>query len=101
MIGDERRMTIAFDRRVAIPPDVLVQELDGESVILDVARERYFGLDRIGTHMWVALTTLDSIEAAYESLLAAYDVDSDLLRQDLLALVTELVDHGLVDLHGE
>jgi hypothetical protein len=51
--------------------------------------------------MWVALTTLDSIEAAYESLLAAYDVDSDLLRQDLLALVTELVDHGLVDLHGE
>ena len=90
-------MPITFDQRVTIPPDVLVQELDGESVILNVATERYFGLDRVGTRMWVALTSLESIEAAYESLLAAFDVDGERLRQDLQALVTELVDHGLLD----
>ena len=90
-------MPITFDQRVTIPPDVLVQELDGESVILNVATERYFGLDRVGTRMWVALTSLESIEAAYESLLAAFDVDGERLRQDLQTLVTELVDHGLLD----
>jgi hypothetical protein len=93
-------MTIQFDQRVSIPADVLFQELDGESVILNVASERYFGLDRTGTRMWVALTTLGSIEAAYGSLLAAFDVDGEVLRRDLQALVATLVDHGLVDLHG-
>lgn len=88
------------DQRVAIPPDVLVQELDGESVILNVASERYFGLDRIGTRMWAALTTLGSIEAAHASLLATFEVDADRLRHDLQALVTTLVDHGLLDVHG-
>jgi hypothetical protein len=93
-------MPIPFDQRVVIPPDVLVQELDGESVILNVATERYFGLDHIGTRMWAALTTLETIEAAYESLIATFDVDPASLRQDLQALVTELVDHGLLDIRG-
>jgi hypothetical protein len=92
-------MPIAFEQRVRIPPDVLVQELDGESVILNVVTERYFGLDRIGTCMWTALTTLESIEAAYGSLLAHFDVDAKQLRQDLESLITELVDHGLLDIH--
>ena len=93
-------MPITFDQRVVIPPDVLVQELDGESVILNVATERYFGLDRVGTKMWAALTTQDSIEAAHASLIEAFDVDAGRLRQDLAALVTELVDHGLLEIHG-
>ena len=92
-------MPIAFDQRVTIPPDVLIQELDGESVVLNVTTERYFGLDPIGTRMWSALTTLDSIEAAYDSLLAHFDVGAERLRQDLEILVTELVDHGLLDVH--
>jgi hypothetical protein len=92
-------MTIAFEQRVTIPPDVLVQELEGESVILNVVTERYFGLDRIGTRMWIALTTLESIEAAYGSLLAHFEVDAERLRQDLESLVAELVGHGLLDIH--
>ena len=94
-------MPILFDQRAAIPPDVLVQELDGESVILNVATERYFGLDRTGTRMWVALTTRESIEAAHTSLLGVFDVDAARLRQDLEALVTTLVGHGLLDIHGQ
>jgi hypothetical protein len=92
-------MPIAFEQRVTIPPDVLVQELEGESVILNVVTERYFGLDRIGTRMWIALTTLESIEAAYGSLLAHFEVDAERLRQDLESLVAELVGHGLLDIH--
>lgn len=91
-------MALAFDQRVTIPADVLVQELDGESVILNVATERYFGLDRIGTRMWTALTTMESIDAAYDSLVAHFDVEPERLRSDVEALVTELVDNGLLDI---
>ena len=54
----------------------------------------------MGTRMWVALTSLESIAAAHESLLAAFDVDGERLRQDLQTLVTELAEHGLLDIHG-
>jgi hypothetical protein len=94
-------MTFAFLQRLSVPEDVLLQELDGESVILNLKSECYFGLDEVGTRMWVVLTSSDTIQDAYERLLAEYDVAPDVLRQDLAALVEQLVGHGLLEIHGE
>ena len=38
--------------RASIPPDVLLQELQGESVLLNLSSGRYFGLNGVGTRMW-------------------------------------------------
>ncbi|OLP15692.1 hypothetical protein BST81_25010 [Leptolyngbya sp. 'hensonii'] len=93
-------MSITFTEGTRVPPDVLVRELDGESVILNLNTERYFGLNEMGTRMWSALTQSTSIQAAYETLLTEYDVDADLLRQDLQHLVEQLIEHGLVEIHS-
>lgn len=94
-------MAISFSDRVKIPDDVLISNLQEESVILNLDSERYFGLDDVGTRILSVLTSSDSIEAAYEELVKEYDVDSQVLRQDLLALVENLVDQGLVQIsHG-
>ena len=89
-------MIISFSDRVKVPDDVLISNLQDESVILNLDSERYFGLDSTGTRILSVLTTSDSIEAAYSTLVQEYDVDSDVLRQDLLALVENLVEQGLV-----
>lgn len=86
---------------VAVPPDVLIRELDGESVILDLNSERYFGLDAVGTRMWVALSTSVSIQAAYDALLAEYEVEADQLKYDLGALVEQLVAQGLIKISSD
>jgi hypothetical protein len=91
-------MTFPPKTRVRAAPDTLVEELAGEAVLLNLASERYFGLDEVGTRMWQALTTADSVEAAHAALLAEYDVDADVLRDDLLQLIQQLADHGLVAL---
>jgi len=90
------RMEISFSDRVRVPDDVLVSRLQEESVILNLDSERYYGLDNVGTRVLSVLTNSDSIEAAYQSLLAEYDVDGNVLRQDLLALVESLLQQGLV-----
>lgn len=90
-------MQISFSDRVRVPDDVLISRLQEESVILNLDSERYFGLDDVGTRMLSVLNTSESIEAAYESLLDEYDVDSQVLRQDLLALVENLVQQGIVE----
>ncbi len=90
-------MSISFGMRVCVPEDVMVQEVAGESVLLNLKSERYFGLDDMGTCMWRSLTTTPSIQATYEKLLSEYDVEADQLRNDLNTLVENLVAHGLVE----
>jgi len=83
--------------RLSVPSDVLISVIEDEAVLLNLKSERYFGLNRTGTAMWTALTTAESVETAYESLLARFSVESKTLRRDLNDLVQQLIGHGLVD----
>lgn len=91
-------MAISFAQRLSVPADVLIQELDGESVLLNLKSERYFGLDEVGTRMWALLTGSQSIQHAYDALLAEYEVEPDVLRRDVLTLIDKLLAHGLVEI---
>ena len=91
-------MTISFSDRVKVPDDVLISKLQEESVILNLDSERYYGLDDVGTRFLSALTTSESIETAYDRLRNEYDVDPQVLREDLAALVESLINQGLVDI---
>jgi hypothetical protein len=94
-------MKITGESRVSVPPDTLINIIGGESVLLDLKSERYFGLDDIGTRMWTVLTTSPSVQAAFEVLLAEYEVDPDVLQGDLHGLLEKLLGHGLLDLSSE
>jgi hypothetical protein len=89
-------LDLSFAKRVSVPENVMVRQLEGESVILNLDTERYFGLDEMGTHMLTALTSSDSIQTACDALLEEYEVEPDLLRRDLGGLVGKLVEQGLV-----
>jgi coenzyme PQQ synthesis protein D (PqqD) len=94
-------MTISFSDRVTVPDEILISNLQDESVILNLNSERYFGLDDVGTRMLSVLTSSDSIGTAYESLAAEYNVDRQMLENDLVALVENLLQQGLVQIeHG-
>lgn len=43
-------MAISFSDRVRVPDDVLISNLQEESVILNLDNERYYGLDDVGTN---------------------------------------------------
>ena len=81
-----------------MPDDVLISNLQEESVILNLDSERYYGLDDVGTRFLSVLNTSESIEGAYEVLRDEYDVDAHNLRQDLIELVDALVKQGILSL---
>lgn len=87
---------LTFNERAAAPAHVLVRFLDQESVLLNLQTEQYFGLDETGTRMWRLVTTSPNIDAAYHELLTEYDVQPDLLRENLTELLGHLVEHGLL-----
>ena len=87
---------LTFTDRGAVPVHVLVRFLDRESVLLNLETERYFGLDETATRMWQVVTGSQDIEAAYQELLAEYDVEPELLRTNLTDLLGQLVENGLL-----
>jgi hypothetical protein len=74
----------------------MVRFLDRESVLLNLETEKYFGLDETGTRMWQLLTASPNIDAAYQELLEEFDVEPELLRSNLVELLSRLVDNGLL-----
>lgn len=93
-------MPLSIDQRFAVPPDVLINIVDGQSVLLNLRSERYFGLDEVGTAMWKVLTTSASLNAACDALLAEYDAEPERLRRDVCELAEKLVEHGLLEVRG-
>ena len=90
---------VSFNDRASVPSHVLVRFLEGESVLLNLETERYFGLDSTGTRMWKAVTAAPDISVAYQELLDEFDVDPELLRSNLADLLGRLVENGLLEVH--
>lgn len=84
--------------KVAIPDYVLVQNLNDESVLLNMNTETYFGLDDVASQMWEVLKTSDSTESALEKLITIYDAPKDTLSQDLLEFINKLSEHELLEI---
>jgi hypothetical protein len=89
-------MKLKLSDRLSAAPDVLFQQVDGESVLLNLASESYFGLDPVGTRVWLLLGEDSSLQRAFDALRAEYEVEPDRLEGDLLALAQSLVDAGLL-----
>ncbi|PSB55402.1 PqqD family protein [Chamaesiphon polymorphus] len=88
---------LILTQKVAVKKDILVQDMGGELVLLNLASEEYFGLDDIGNVMWSCLKESDSLQSAYDRLLERFDVSPEVLKQDFLNLVAQFVEHDLVE----
>lgn len=90
-------VSLDFSKGVTKPEQVLARQIDGETVILDLASEAYFGLDEVGTAMWNEMIQADSIELAYQSLLEQYDVEPETLRVDMQTLLEQFIEKQLLE----
>jgi Coenzyme PQQ synthesis protein D (PqqD) len=83
--------------RFFIPDTVLSQELNGEVVLLSMENETYYSLNSVGSQLWRLLPENNfSLEPAIQTLLQVYGVDEAMLRQDVTALIDELIQEGLL-----
>ena len=87
-----------LNQRVAPSRDVLSQELDGETVLLDLTSETYFGLNETGTRVWQLICETDTVEGVFRSLLAEHDIEETTLVEDLHELIKDLSSSGLITL---
>ena len=89
-------MSSIWSQKIELSDDVLHQELIGETVLLNLKTEHYFGLDPVGTRIWQVLGETASAEKVVSRLLEEYEVDEVTLRSDVERLIAELAKAGLL-----
>ena len=96
--------TLNTDQKVVLAESTLMQQLDYDSVLLDLETEQYFGLDEVGTRMMQVMLEAPNLRAAYDLLLEEYEVAPARLEADMERFLGELLENGLVkvvpDSHG-
>ena len=88
-------------KSVTVLPDVLSRDVGGETVLLDLKSECYFGLDELGTRIWQLIQETSDLQKVHDILLNEYDVDGEQLEKDLEKIVEELVKAGLISISEE
>jgi hypothetical protein len=89
-------VTFSLDSSVRPSDHAVFREVDDDAVVLDATTGHYFGLDPVGKRVWQLIDQLGDLRAVHDALVREFEVSSDEARRDLLALVAELSDKGLV-----
>ncbi|MBD3276229.1 MAG: lasso peptide biosynthesis PqqD family chaperone [Candidatus Marinimicrobia bacterium] len=71
-------------------------ELDGESVILSLENGVYYGLDEVGAFIWERVQQPVEVSQLIEAVLSEYDVAREECTKDVLNLLGELQENGLI-----
>lgn len=86
-----------LDRIILRPsPDVQGASMEGETVLLDLSTGRYYTLNRLGSVIWEHCNGHSTISDIHAVLCDRFEVASERALDDLVALINQLVQEGLL-----
>ncbi|MBW4652681.1 MAG: PqqD family peptide modification chaperone [Kaiparowitsia implicata GSE-PSE-MK54-09C] len=75
----------------------VASDLGGETIILNLKSGTYYGLNKVGTRVWTLLQSGLTIKQIYSTLLEEYEVESEQCMVDLLQILNNLQNAGLIE----
>lgn len=89
-------MIMASEIEYSIPDTVLAAHLEGEAVLLDMESKHYFQLNDTGAFIWKGLERKIPLAAIAAELTENFEVTLEQATAELVRLLTELAETGLV-----
>lgn len=80
-------------------PDQLSSRLGAEVVILSLHSGVYYGLDPVGSRIWELLQESRTLPAIRDQIVQEFDVAPEQCEQDLLALIKQMEQEGLIQVN--
>ena len=93
-------MGVPPESTFSVSPDVLSQRVRGETVLLDLNTDQYFGLNEVGSRIWELVGEGQSLEQLIDTLLAEYDVTRQQLEADVRHWLGMLLEAGLLEIEN-
>ena len=77
-------------------PDVQGSTMEGETVLLNLSTGRYYTLNRLGSVIWEHCTGQSTISDIHAALCDRFEVAPERALDNLVSLVNELIQEGLL-----
>lgn len=91
---------LSIDSIVSVAPEQLSCALGDESAILNLKNSVYYGLDPVGTRIWILLQQPIGVRELRNRLMDEYEVGADQCEGDLLSLLEKMRNEGLIRVEG-
>jgi hypothetical protein len=91
-------VTTSQHSTIVVTKDQVSCDLSGEAAILNFKSGIYFGLNTVGASIWKLIQEPKTVKQIRESIVEEYDVEPDRCEHDILELLQELSNHGLIEI---
>lgn len=91
-----RLMNLSVDSTVVSSSTLVSAELGEEVILLHLENGLYFGLDNVSARIWKMLETPTTVRGIEQVLLEEYDIEPDRCHDEVMRLLSDLIDEGLV-----
>lgn len=92
---------ISKDAIVSVADDQVSSDVAGEAVILDLSSGTYYGLNAVGAFIWELVQEPQRVSDIQQALLQEYDVEPDQCLRELIQLLEEMQEQGLIQVQHE
>jgi len=86
---------------VVVSQDQVSCDLSGESAILNLKAGVYYGLNEVGTKVWKLIQEPKRVSELWDAILEEYEVEPHRCETDIMALLQDLLDNGLIEVRHE
>ena len=92
---------ITASSTVVVSASQVSTSIGDEAVILGAEAGQYFGLKDVGARVWELVQEPQRVEALCAVICAEYDVSAEECERDVIVLLTDLHQRGLLDVAPE
>jgi Coenzyme PQQ synthesis protein D (PqqD) len=90
---------LAADTTLVAIADQASVDLDDEAAILHLKTGVYFGLNEVGAWIWRLIQEPRTVAQVRAAVLGEFDVEPERCDSDLQALLRDLAQHQLIEIH--
>lgn len=89
---------LTLDSHLRIPAHVTTSFVDEDAILLNTRTNQYFAMQDVSSRLWQLLRDGKGLREACKILQTEYAADASEVEKDVLELVHDLMENGLVEL---
>jgi len=97
MANTQSSPAVGTNSVVVATKEQVASDVGGEIILLSLETGMYYGLGQVGARIWDLLQRPMRAGDIRDTILAEYEVDAERCERDVLALLRDLLDAGLIE----
>ncbi|MGD8781906.1 MAG: lasso peptide biosynthesis PqqD family chaperone [Ignavibacteria bacterium] len=90
-----------MDSVIAQNKNLVVSEINGETVMMSLEKGNYYGMNLIGSRIWEIVKEPKPVNEIVDELLKEYSVEKEQCVEDVTSYINKLLDENIIEIVNE